>query len=247
MNSGMENISNYANVTLGKVPETMEFLGRISEDLAVEQFRENQALYLGRKSLEKKLLALTAIAVSAANGQKDSVKLHFNLAMKFGAGPMEILDALKVAKMALMSSTMSTLKAQLPIIEKNVNINGNNVEIKNIISRVKAQTGMQVLPDNLMALSKFSFDLFSEHLKEKSELMSPFKLGSKFLYLIAYAVSVSIHSEECALIYLKQLFKAGGSIQEIEDALAVSRFITGNRAFITSSEILEQLAGKPEE
>ena len=108
MTDGMKEIHDYAKATLGKVPEVVDLLGRINENLAKEQFRENKALYLGRKNVERKLLPLIALAVSAANGQKDSVNLHFSLAKKFGAEPLEILDALKVAKMVLMSSTVSS-------------------------------------------------------------------------------------------------------------------------------------------
>ncbi|MEM0155819.1 MAG: carboxymuconolactone decarboxylase family protein [Thermoplasmataceae archaeon] len=241
----MEQINNFAKATLGKVPEIVGLLGNINEDLAMEQFRENQSLYLGRKSLDPKMLSLIAIAVSAANGQSNSVNIHFSLSKKFGTEPFEILDALKAAKMALMSSTMSTFKSSVPILEEIGHVNTKSEEATKIVNKIKAETGMEKLPENLIALSKFSFDLFTEHLKEKSELLSPFMLGSKSVYLISYAVSVSIQSEECSRTYLKQFLMAGGSIAEVEDALAVSRFITGNRAFITSIEMLRALATKP--
>lgn len=242
MTTGMEEINNFAKTTLGKVPEIVDLLGKIDENLAIEQFRENKILYLGRKNTEGKLRALIAIAVSAANGQKDSVNLHFTLAEKFGAEPLEVLDALKIAKMALMSSTMASLKASLPIIEGNTRINRRSEEVEKIVSRMKTETGMENLPENLLSLSRLSFDLFSEHLKEKSELMTPSALDRKSAYLIAYAVSVAINSEECTLTYLKQFFRAGGTVPEIEDALAVSRFITGNRAFISSAEVLRKMS-----
>ncbi len=243
----MDEINNFAKATLGKVPEIVGLLGNINEDLAMEQFRENQSLYLGRKSLDSKILSLIAIAVSAANGQSNSVNIHFNLSRKFGAEPLEILDALKAAKMALMSSTMSTLKSSISIIEASGHVNTRSEEVAKIVTKMKTETGMDMLPENLIALSKFSFSLFTEHLKEKSELLSPFKLSKKSVFLISYAVSVSIQSEECSLTYLKQFLMTGGTVAEIEDALAVSRFITGNKAFITSADILRQLAMKTEE
>ncbi len=242
----MEEINNFAKATLGKLPEIVGLLGRINKELAIEQFRENKTLYLGRTHLEGKELSLIAIAVSAANGQKDSVKLHFSLAKKFGAEPLEILDALKAAKMALMASTMSSLQETVKIIEENGHVNKHSEEVDKIIKKIKAETGMEKLPEGMLALSKFSFDLFMEHLKEKSELLSPYKIDKKMIYLIAYSVSVSIHSDECATIYLRQSMKSGARIGEIEDVLAISRFITGNKAYITSVEVLQEMATKVE-
>ena len=242
----MEEINNFAKATLGKLPDIVGLLGKINKELAMEQFRENKTLYLGRTHLEGKALSLVAIAVSAANGQKDSVMLHFNLAKKFGTEPLEVLDALKAAKMALMASTMSSLQETVKIIEENEHISRHTEEVDKIIKKIKVETGMEKLPEGMLALSKFSFGLFMEHLKEKSELLSPYKIDPKLIYLIAYAVSVSIHSDECATTYLRQSMKSGAKIEEIEDALSISRFITGNKAYITSVEVLQEMATKVE-
>jgi alkylhydroperoxidase/carboxymuconolactone decarboxylase family protein YurZ len=118
--------------------------------------------------------------------------------------------------------------------------------VDKIIKKIKVETGMEKLPEGMLALSKFSFDLFMEHLKEKSELLSPYMIDPKLIYLIAYAVSVSIHSDECATTYLRQSMKSGAKIEEIEDALSISRFITGNKAYITSVEVLQEMATKVE-
>jgi alkylhydroperoxidase/carboxymuconolactone decarboxylase family protein YurZ len=246
MDTGMEEINNFAKATLGKVPEIVGLLGQRNEELAMEQFRENKTLYLGRRHLEGKALPLIAIAVSAANGQKDSVKLHFSLAKKFNVEPLEVLDALKAAKMALMASTMSSLQETLKLIEENGHAVNQSEQVDKIIKKIQSESGMEKLPEGILALSKFSFDLFMEHLKEKSELLSPYKISTKLIYLIAYAVSVSIHSDECVTIYLGQSLKAGAKIGEIEDALAISRFITGNKAYITSVEILQEMGNKVE-
>lgn len=242
MNNEFKELEEYARQTLGQVPEIVGYLGRINEALALEQFRENIALYLGRKNISRKLSSLIAIAVSSANGQKESVPIHFRLARKFGVEPLEILDALKAAKMVLMSSTMSTLPSTLPILEKSFSLSGKKHEVEKIIDNVKKQSGMDALPETFKALSSISFDLFAEHLKEKSELMAPLRLDRKSVFLIAYAISISIGSEECARTYVKQFINNGGNLPEIEDAIAISRFITGNRALTTSFEILRTLS-----
>ena len=242
MNSEFSKLEEYAMQTLGQVPEIVRYLGRINESLALEQFRENTVLYLGRTNISRKMSSLIAIAVSSANGQKDSVSLHFRLARKFGAGPLEILDALRAAKMVLMSNSMSTLQSTLSIFEKSFHPPEKREEVEIIINNIKKESGLDAVPETLSALSRISFDLFSEHLKEKSELMSPLSLNSKSVFLISYAVSVSLGSEICAQTYLKQYIRSGGLLPEIEDAIAISRFITGNRSFISSSAILRELS-----
>ncbi|EQB71491.1 MAG: hypothetical protein AMDU1_APLC00024G0031 [Thermoplasmatales archaeon A-plasma] len=84
-----------------------------------------------------------------------------------------------------------------------------------------------------------SFNLLEEHLKEKAELMSPFEVEQKYLFLMAFAVSISIRYEECARVYLTQFFLNGGKKEEMEDALFLTRFITGNRALTSAMEILK--------
>lgn len=235
----MEEIERYAKSTLGAMPEVIRLLGNHNEELAKEQFRENISLYLGRTKLPRKILALTALSVSVANGQADSAMIHFKLAQKFEASMLEVLDAIKAAKMALMSSTMALMGSIEPILEKFLGPSHKSAEIEKILSHVKAESGMDFLPENLNSLASVSFNLLEEHLKEKAELMSPFEVEKKYLFLMAFAVSVSIRYEECARVYLTQFFLNGGKRDEMEDALFLTRFITGNRALTSSMEILK--------
>ncbi len=246
MNDPTGDISTYARETLGKIPEVVEYLSTIEPELAREQFRENMALYLGRKALPKKILSLIAMAVASANGQKGSVAMHYKLSRKSGAEVSEVIDALKAAKMALMSSTLSTIGDTLPVIEKHREVSGENREMNRIMENLRKESKSDQLPESLVSLSKISFNLFSEHLKEKSELMTPTKLDKKYHFLISYSVSVSLNASECAKIYLSQFYINGGTFPEFEDALAVSRFITGNRALMSASEILKELANRTE-
>ena len=82
----IEKIENYAKATLGGMPDVIKLLGNHNIDMAKEQFRENQVLYLGRTNLPKKVLSLTALAVSLANGQTSSAMIHFKLAKNSGSG-----------------------------------------------------------------------------------------------------------------------------------------------------------------
>ena len=235
----IEKIESYAKSTLGEMPEVIKLLGIHNIDMAKEQFRENQFLYLGRTNLPKKVLSLTALAVSLANGQTSSVMLHFKLAKNFGSGMLEILDSIKAAKMSMMASTMSTMTSIKPIIEKFSGKNGNKDEVRRVMENIKNESGMDSLPENLESLASVSFDLIGEHIQEKSELLSPFAVEQKYMFLMAFAVSVSIRYDECAKTYLTQFFMNGGKVGEAEDAIAVARFITGNKVVTSAVEILK--------
>jgi alkylhydroperoxidase/carboxymuconolactone decarboxylase family protein YurZ len=240
MNRDLEEIRRFAVSTLGEMPEVIELIGNFSTEMAREQFRENSTLYLGRKNVPNKILALIAMGVSLANGQEKSSMIHFKLARKFGADPLEIMDALKAAKMALMASTLSSMSAIYPVVEKNFP-QPVSQEVEKILNKVKKESGMGFLPENLNAVSRISFDILNEHLKEKTELLSPYKLDQKFVFLISFAVSISIRYEECAIVYLNQFIRFGGTVPEIEDAISIARFITGNRVLTSAVPILRAM------
>ena len=164
MNRDLEEIKRFAVSTLGEMPEVIELVGNFSTETAKEQFRENLTLYFGRKNVPNKTLALIAMAVSLANGQEKSSMIHFKLARKFGADPLDILDSIKAAKMALMASTLSSMSAIYPVIEKNFP-QPVSPEVEKILDKVKKESGMGFLPDNLDAISRISFDILNEHLK----------------------------------------------------------------------------------
>ena len=235
----MEEIERFAISTLGAMPEVIKLLGNHNVEMAKEQFRENNTLYLGRTKLPKKILALTALSVSLANGQPESAMIHFKLAQKFEASMLEVLDSIKAAKMALMSSTMALMGIIQPIVDKFTGTSHKSAEVEKILNDVKTESRMDFLPDNLSSLALVSFDLLEEHLKEKAELMSPYEVEQKYLFLMAFAVSISIRYEECARVYLTQFFLNGGNKEEMEDALFLTRFITGNRALTSAMEILK--------
>lgn len=235
----MEEIKRFAKSTLGAMPEVIKLLGNHNVEMAKEQYRENNALYLGRTNLPRKILALTALSVSLANGQSESAMIHFKLAQKFDASMLEILDSIKAAKMALMSSTMALMGTIQPIAEKFAGPSHKSTEIEKILNHVKAESGMDFIPENLSFLASVSFDLLDEHLKEKAEIMSPFEVERKYFFLMAFAVSVSIRYEECVRVYLTQFFMNGGKREEMEDALFLTRFITGNRVLTSAMEILK--------
>ncbi len=239
MSNELDEIERFAKSTLGAMPEVIKLLGNHNVELAKEQFRENLTLYLGRTNLPKKILALTALSVSLGGGQRDSAMIHFKLAQKFEASMLEVLDAIKAAKMALMSSTMDLMGTIDSVVEKFSPSSHKSAEVERILSHVKTDSGMDFLPENLSSLASVSFNLFEEHLKEKAELMSPFRVERKYMFLMAFAVSVSIRYKECAKVYLTQFFLSGGKKSEMEDALFLTRFVTGNRALISAMDILK--------
>ena len=239
MTDEMEEIERFAKSTLGGMPEVIKLLGHHNVELAKEQFRENTEMYLGRKSIPKKTLALMAMSVSLSNGQENSAMVHFKLARNFGAEMLEILDSIKIAKMVVMASTMSVMNAILPVVQNKNGKATEDIEIKKILGKIQSESHMDSLPDDLVSLSSVSFGLLEEHLKEKAELLSPFVMSQKDVFLVAFADAVSIRYPECAKVYLTQFFMKGGTEKEMEDALFLTRFITGNRTLTSAVGILK--------
>ncbi|MGC8546292.1 MAG: carboxymuconolactone decarboxylase family protein [Thermoplasmata archaeon] len=233
-------VKKFAEASLGQMPEVIELLFHMNENAAMEQFQENGILYLGRTSLPRKIMPLIAMSVALANGPKESAMIHFALAKKFGASNEEILDAIRATKMALMSSTLDA--------SETINMNIKNSELsekeesEKVLEKLKKDTGF--VPDRLYEISDFSFNLLKEHLREKSNLLNPVKLESKYVFAISYAVSTSIHDHECQDVYLKQFIKKGGNSHEIEDILAITRFLVGNRAFVNAIDILRKMVNE---
>jgi len=241
MTNRLKEIDGFAKSTLGETPKIVELLGILKEEMAEEQFRENSFLYMGRVYTDKKILALIALSVSLANGQKDSAMLHYKLAKKFKADNMEVLDAFRVSKMAVMSSTFSVFPSILPVFGKYNNVKTGNKETEKIMKKVAGDSDMDRLPAKLVALSDVSSDLMNEHIKEKGELLSPYAIDKKFVFLIAYAVSLSLSDTECSSVYLEQYFRNGGTLEGTVDATSVVRFVSGNRVFTTGDEVLSSM------
>lgn len=233
-------VKKFAEASLGQMPEVIELLFHMNENAAMEQFQENGILYLGRTSLPKKIMPLIAMSVALANGPKESAMIHFALAKKFGASNEEILDAIRATKMALMSSTLDASET-INMNIKNSELSGKE-ETEKVLEKLKEDTGF--VPDRLYDISDFSSNLLKEHLREKSNLLNPVKLESKYVFAISYAVSISIHDHECQDVYLKQFIKKGGNSQEIEDILAITRFLVGNRAFVNAIDILRKMVNE---
>ncbi len=234
-------IKGYDKGATGETPILIDLLLKYNENLAKEQMREADALYLGRRNLSQKMLSLIALSVSLALGDRDSLSSHFKLAKKYNVERNEIIDIIKISKLVLMSSTMYGCKECLLIIKENARLDYKKEEIDKIIKKVRKDINTGLIPENFIALSEFSFDLLTEHLKEKGELLSPMKLDMRTTYLIAFSVAQSIKYKECMRIYLKQFFGNGGTIGELEDAISTVRYVTGNRVMNSAVEILKDL------
>ncbi len=234
MTEEFDKIKEFAESTLGELPEVIKLLDKFDEKAALEQFNENLNLYLGGKNIPKKIASLVALSVAAANGPKESAMIHFKLAKKFGAEDLEIIDALRATKMSLMSSTLSSIENF---------IDGEHYEIdeetENILKKVENEAG--VIPERIKNLSKFSKEMLKEHLRERAELLNSRKLEKKYVFLIAYSVSASIHDKDCEKVYMEQYIKNYGSIDEIQEAINIVRFITGNRVFVNALDILRTM------
>ncbi len=239
MGSNYEEMKKFANQTLGEVPQVIELLFGIDENTAMEQFLQNQKLYLGRTSLPLKTRVLLAISVALANGPKESALIHFKLAKRFGIDPLEILDAMRVTKMVLMSSTLDSVDILLDSFGESSRSKEEKVEVVSILEKIQNEAGN--IPEQIKTTSKFSVGLMKEHLRERKAMLTPIKLQNKDIFSIALAVSVSIKGRECQKVYLSQFLRNGGTREEAEDILTTVRFLSGNRAFVNGLEILRNL------
>ncbi|MEM0134095.1 MAG: carboxymuconolactone decarboxylase family protein [Thermoplasmatales archaeon] len=242
MSSNYAEVKKFAEQTLGEMPQVIELLFGIDEGSAMEQFLQNKALYLGRSSLSLKTRVLIAISVALANGPKESALIHFRLAKKFGIEPLEILDAMRVTKMALMSSTLDSVSEMISVFGGLPREQAEGTELVSILDDLQKKSGM--IPERVRESSKFSVSLLKEHLREKKVMLTPLAIQNKDVYAIAFGVSASIRDRECQKVYLKQFFRNGGSREEAEDVLTTVRFLSGNRAFVNGMEILKSLRGQ---
>ncbi|MGC8562801.1 MAG: carboxymuconolactone decarboxylase family protein [Thermoplasmata archaeon] len=239
MSSKYEEVKKFAEQSLGEMPEVIELLFGIDEDSAMEQFQQNNALYLGRSSLPLKTRILIAISVALANGPRESAMIHFKLAKRFGVDPLEILDAIRITKMALMSSTLDSVYEMIDAYGELPKEQVESSEVVSILDDLQKKSGM--IPDRVKASSKFSINFMKEHLREKKVMLTPLKLQNKDVYAIALGVSASIRDRECQRVYLKQFIRNGGNREEAEDVLTTVRFLSGNRAFVNGIKILDEL------
>ena len=241
----MEKSKDFINNEFTDEAELSNLLLKYSKHLAHEQIRENSALYLGRKNLSPKEFSLIAISVSLAVGDRDSAFIHFQEARQFNVSRTEILDVVKVTKLILMSSTMSSFKTCLPIMQEKSRLSYNRKAVEKIVTKLKKELNFGLVPESLDALSQFSFELFTEHLREKTELLTPMKLDMKFIFLIAFSVGLALGNEECTRIYLSLYFESEGKMTEVEDAIATARFVIGNRAIVSATDILKNMDSLP--
>jgi alkylhydroperoxidase/carboxymuconolactone decarboxylase family protein YurZ len=239
MSKNYEEVKKFAEQSLGEIPQVIDLLFKLDDDAAMEQFNQNQFLYLGRSNLSLKTRVLIAMSVALANGPKESAMIHFKLAKRFKIDPLEILDAMRTTKMALMSSTLDSVDLLIDSFGTASKTSKEIAETDTILENLRRDAGM--VPERVLRAAEFSTGLMKEHLREKKIMLKPIKLSAKDVYAIAFAVSASIQDRDCQKVYLGQFIKSGGNREEAEDILTTTRFLVGNRAFVNGLEILRNL------
>ncbi|MEM0073958.1 MAG: carboxymuconolactone decarboxylase family protein [Thermoplasmatales archaeon] len=239
MSENYETIKKFAEQSLGEMPKVIDYLFKLDENAAEEQFNQNQFLYLGRGNLPIKTRVLIAMSVALANGPMESAMIHFKLAKRLSVDPLEIVDAMRATKMALMSSTLDSLDLLINAFGPSVKTDKDKKEINETLQNLLKDS--EIMPERIPKLSEFSVGLMKEHIREKKAMLKPVKLSTKEVYAVAFAVSASIRDRECEKVYLSQFIKNGGNREEAEDILATVRFLVGNRAFVNGLEILKNM------
>lgn len=100
---------------MGKTPEAMALLAKIKPAMAVEQARSMQFANQG-SSIPEKYRQLISIAAVAGSGTPSCLKQQVSNALRKGIEPVEIVDALVLARVALASTVFSNSKDGLRIL-----------------------------------------------------------------------------------------------------------------------------------
>lgn len=91
---------------MGYVPEAMEMLAKVKPAMVVEQARSKRFANEG-SSIPDKYRQLISIAAVAGSGSPSCLKTQIGQALRQGIEPVEIVDALVVARFALASTVFS--------------------------------------------------------------------------------------------------------------------------------------------
>lgn len=100
---------------MGKTPEVMAMLAKIKPSMVQEQARSKRFANED-SSIPDKYRQLISIAAVAGSGTPSCLKTQIGQALRQGITPVEIVDALVVARFALASTVMSNSAEGLRIL-----------------------------------------------------------------------------------------------------------------------------------
>lgn len=100
---------------MGQTPEVMALLAKIRPAMVVEQARSKRFANED-SSIPNKYRALISIATVAGSGTPPCLKTQIGQALRHGIEPIEIVDTLVLARLALASTVFSNSKEGLRIL-----------------------------------------------------------------------------------------------------------------------------------
>ena len=100
---------------MGKTPEVMALLAKIKPTMVVEQAR---SMHFANEdsSIPEKYRQLVSIAAVAGSGTPSCLKQQISNALRKGIEPIEIVDTLVLARVALASTVFSNSKEGLRVL-----------------------------------------------------------------------------------------------------------------------------------
>jgi alkylhydroperoxidase/carboxymuconolactone decarboxylase family protein YurZ len=104
---------------MGKTPEVMELLAKIKPAMVMEQARSKRFANEG-SSIPDKYRQLISIAAVAGSGTPSCLKTQIGQALRKGVEPIEIVDALMLARLALASTVFSNSLEGLRILAESL-------------------------------------------------------------------------------------------------------------------------------
>lgn len=100
---------------MGKTPEVMALLAKIKPTMVVEQAR---SMHFANEdsSIPEKYRQLISIAAAAGSGTPSCLTMQIGNALRKGITPVEIVDTLVLARVAIASTVFSNSKEGLRIL-----------------------------------------------------------------------------------------------------------------------------------
>lgn len=100
---------------MGKTPEVMVLLSKIKPAMVVEQAR-SMNFANENSSIPEKYRPLVSLAAAAGSGTSSCITMHIGNALRKGITPVEIVDTLVLARVAVASTVFSNSREGLSML-----------------------------------------------------------------------------------------------------------------------------------
>jgi len=89
-------------------------------------------------------------------------------------------------------------------------------------------------------VEKYIPEAWNVYIKQVEETMKEGALSTKVKELIAIALSIAVHCEPCIKVHIRRAAKAGATVEEIAETLAVTMVLCGGPADVWTRKMFEE-------